>query len=110
MIYFFLFLLVVALFIVVYSFFIHRIEERRNYELNESLRRNRKKVKREKSIRPPIEYPLADIRELQPISSHFTFKGRVNELPAKAENGDFVICGVKDFVFSDGEWIEMGLI
>ena len=109
MIYFVLFLLVVALFIVVYSFFIHRMEERRNYELNESLRRNRKKVKREKSIRAPREFPLTDIRVLQPIS-HFTFKGRVNKLPANAENGDFVICGIKDFVFCDGKWIEMDLI
>lgn len=109
MIYFVLSLLVVALFIVVYCFLIHRMEERRNYELNESLRRNRKKVKREKFIRPPIEYPLADIQVLQPIS-HFTFKGRVNELPANAENGDFVIYGGKDLVFCDGKWIEMGLI
>lgn len=106
MIYFVLFLLVVALFIVAYSFFIHRIEERRNYELNESLRRNRKKVKREKHIRPPREFPLADIRVLQPIS-HFTFKGIVNELPAKAENGDFVICGGEELVFADGKWLKM---
>ena len=109
MIYFVLFLLVVALFIVVYCFFIHRMEERRNYELNESLRRNRKKVKREKFIRPSKEFPLADIRVLQPIN-HFTFKGRVNELPAKAENGDYVICEGKDLMFCDCKWIEMGLI
>ena len=106
MIYFVLFLLVVALFIVVYCFLIHRMEERRNYELNESLRRNRKKVKREKFIRPPREYQLANIRVLQPIS-HFTFKGRVNELPAKAENGDFVICGGEELVFADGKWLKM---
>ena len=100
--------IVVALFLVTYSFVVHRIEEKRTNDLNNSLRRNRKKVNRMPVAKPSVQYPEI------PVDDVFTWRGYVDSTSGvkNPKLGDIVFCNGKTLLFNDKkEWeIIEGLI
>ena len=98
-------LIVGTVFIATYSFISHKIEERRNNELNSSLRKLPKKVRRMPVAKPSVQYPG------RPMGNVFTWRGYVESTSdvKKPKLGDIVYCNGKTVLFNDKEeWEEIG--